>query len=248
MPSSCRHLSGRVLLTTAIVLLFTVSCSFLLNDPVQATLLDLNNKIAFASDQDGGNRTCQTTLTSYIIAYNTTTLTETTYRTSTTLMPVTSTTFVPKTTTATKTQLFTSTEKSVITTLSTVTLTSTSFANVTNTQIVTTSAAQTTIRTTETATETSTTYTNVLTTSTLTELTTLISSAQVTQTIDVFSNPVGEVATVFLALAALATILVPRIRSRRFTGKVCPQCGYSNPPYAHSFCIKCGNPLKASKT
>jgi len=247
LPSSCRHLSGRVLLTTAIVLLFTVSSSFLLNDPVQATLLDLNNKPAF-SDQDAGNCTCQTTLTSYITAYNSTTLTETTYLTSTTLVPVTSTTFVPKTTTVTKTQLFTSTQKSVITTLSTVTFTSTSFENVTNTQIVTTSAAETTIRTTETATETSTTYTNVLTTSTLTELTTLISSASVTQTIAIFANPVGEAVTAFLAVAAVATILVPRIRSRRFTGKVCPQCGYSNPPYAHSFCIKCGSPLKAPKT
>jgi ribosomal protein L40E len=247
LPSPCRNQLGRVLLTTAIVLLFTVSSSFLLNDPVQATFLDLNNELAF-SDQDAGNCTCQTTLTSYIIAYNTTTLTETTYLTSTTLISVTSTTFVPRTTTVTRTQLFTSTEKSVITSLSTVTLTSTSLANVTNTQIVTASTAQTTIRTTETATETSTTYTNVLATSTLTEVTTLISSASVTQTIAIFANPVGEVATAFLALAALAMILVPRIRSRRFISKVCPQCGYSNPPYAHSFCTKCGNPLKAPKT
>lgn len=178
----------------------------------------------------------------------TTTQTVTVYATSTTVMSVYSTTLIPTTSTVTETQVLTTTQKSVITTLSTATLTSTAFTNVTNTQTVTASAAQTTMRTTETTTETSTTYTNVLSTSTLTELTTLTSSAQVTQTITIFASPVGEMATAFLVLAAVAMILVPRIRARRFTSKVCPQCGYSNPPYARSFCIKCGNPLEAPKT
>jgi len=145
-------------------------------------------------------------------------------------------TTVPVTTTVTKTQALTTT----------LTLTSTAFTNVTNTQTVTTSAAQTTIRTTETATETSTSYTHVLSTSTLTELTTFTSS--VTQTITIFANPVAEAAIALLVLAALATLLVPRIRARRFTSKVCPRCGYGNPPYAQSFCVKCGNPLEALKT
>jgi ribosomal protein L40E len=104
------------------------------------------------------------------------------------------------------------------------------------------------MHTTETATETSTTYTHVLSTTTLTETTTWTSSAQVTQTITILANPFAEAATALLVLAAVATLLVPRIRARRLTSKVCPQCGYNNPPYAHSFCIKCGNSLEAPKT
>jgi ribosomal protein L40E len=178
----------------------------------------------------------------------TSTQTVTVYATSTTVIPVYLTTLIPTTTTVTQTQVLTTTQKSVITTISTATLTSTAFTNVTNTQTVTTSAAQTTMRTTETATETSTSYTMVLSTTISTAVTTLTSSVQVTQTITILANPVGEVATSFLILTALATLLVPRIRARRLTSKVCPQCGYSNPPYAHSFCIKCGNPLEAPKT
>jgi ribosomal protein L40E len=178
----------------------------------------------------------------------TSTQTVTVTATSTTVIPVYSTTLIPTTTTVTKTQVLTTTQKSVITTLTTATLTTTAFTNVTNTQTVTTSAAQTTMRTTETATETSTSYTMVLSTTISTAVTTLTSSVQVTQTITILANPVGEVATGFLILTALATLLVPRIRARRLTSKVCPQCGYSNPPYAHSFCIKCGNPLEAPKT
>ena len=178
----------------------------------------------------------------------TATQTVTVYATSTTVIPVYSTTLIPKTTAVTKTQTLTTTQKSVITTLSTATLTSIALINITNTRNVTITAAQTTMHTTETATITSTTYTHVLFTTTLTELTTWISSAQVTQTITILANPVAEAATALLVVAAVVALLVPRIRARRLISKVCPQCGYGNPPYAHSFCIKCGNPLQAPKT
>jgi ribosomal protein L40E len=178
----------------------------------------------------------------------TSTQTVTVTATSTTVIPVYSTTLIPTTTTVTKTQVLTTTQKSVITTLTTATLTTTAFTNVTNTQTVTTSTAQTTMHTTETTTETSTSYTMVLSTTISTAVTTLTSSVQVTQTITILANPVAEAAITLLVLAAVATLLVPRIRARRLTSKVCPQCGYGNPPYAHSFCIKCGNPLEAPKT
>jgi len=47
-----------------------------------------------------------------------------------------------------------------------------------------------------------------------------------------------------LASASLVTILRLRFRATR-RARVCASCGFTNPPYARAFCVKCGNPLEA---
>ena len=48
-----------------------------------------------------------------------------------------------------------------------------------------------------------------------------------------------------LCLAALVIMFIRRTRAVRPSMRVCGHCGFTNPPYARSFCIKCGNPLEA---
>jgi ribosomal protein L40E len=149
---------------------------------------------------------------------------------------LTSFTTVYNTTTLTQTTYLTSTSVILVGSTTTVskkfTTSVTAFTNTTNT-----------VLTTQTTTETSTTYTTTVLSRTIS--TTMSTTS--TNTITIVDWSV-EVLIASLALAFLAILLVPRVRTRRLTGKVCPQCGYSNPPYARSFCIRCGSPLESPKT
>jgi len=62
-------------------------------------------------------------------------------------------------------------------------------------------------------------------------------------------SDVGPVVAIILLtaffVAALAIIFARRSRATRPSARACPHCGFTNPPYARSFCVKCGSPLEA---
>jgi hypothetical protein len=84
----------------------------------------------------------------------------------------------------------------------------------------------------------------------LTTITTRTYSAAttVTQATTVLANLWGELGVGLLALGALATMLVPRIRSFRASPVVCRHCGFMNPRFAKSFCVRCGEALETRKS
>jgi hypothetical protein len=62
---------------------------------------------------------------------------------------------------------------------------------------------------------------------------------------------VESVLVVVLSVAALIAIgisLLHRIHAVPPSPRICPHCGFSNPPYARAFCVKCGDPLEAPET
>jgi hypothetical protein len=86
----------------------------------------------------------------------------------------------------------------------------------------------------------------------------ITSTTRITTTTSVVTSPAAVtgpppdvrpvVAIILLALlfvAALAIIFARRSRVTRPSERVCPHCGFTNPPYARLFCIKCGKPLEA---
>jgi len=61
-------------------------------------------------------------------------------------------------------------------------------------------------------------------------------------------NPTPVILSIGVALfsiAALVIIFIRRTRAVRPSMRVCGHCGFSNPPYARAFCMKCGKPLEA---
>jgi len=65
-----------------------------------------------------------------------------------------------------------------------------------------------------------------------------------TQSTQLLGNIWGESLALVLAVAALASFAVPKLRSGRPKGVVCSKCGNRNPPYGGDFCVKCGHSLK----
>ncbi len=64
-----------------------------------------------------------------------------------------------------------------------------------------------------------------------------------TQTISLLGNIWGESLAVVLLLGAIASFIIPRVHSPTPRGLICRECGFRNPPFARSFCAKCGHPL-----
>jgi ribosomal protein L40E len=65
-----------------------------------------------------------------------------------------------------------------------------------------------------------------------------------TQTTSLLGNIWGVSLALVLLLGAVASFIVPRLFSVRPRGLVCSECGYRNPPFARSFCGKCGHSLR----
>jgi hypothetical protein len=94
-------------------------------------------------------------------------------------------------------------------------------------------------------------YTTTTTQSATSTITSGATSTSLTSTVftssyfTILANQEGEVATLLLVAVALASLFLPRLRAMKMRGpRLCPQCGFENPPYGGSFCVRCGNKLK----
>jgi len=69
-----------------------------------------------------------------------------------------------------------------------------------------------------------------------------------TENTTILASAWGIVFVAALALVSTGSIVVSRILAYRNRGKVleCEKCGFSNPPFARSYCIRCGNALSRS--
>jgi hypothetical protein len=144
-----------------------------------------------------------------------------------------------------------STSISSLTQLTTIFSTNTILTTITMPATVYTTATEIvnkTVQETQTATQTSVTsvtssYTTTLS-GTLTQTITYSITTVSTQTTPLLGNIWGVSLALVLLLGAVASFIVPRLLSVRPRGLVCSECGYRNPPFARSFCSKCGQPLQ----
>ena len=144
-----------------------------------------------------------------------------------------------------------STITSSITRVTTVYSTNTSMTTITNSTTLYTTTTQTstaTAQTVQTVTQLSTTtttssYTTIVS-STIAQTVSFVVTESSTQTSTLLGNSSGESLALVLLVAAVVSFAIPRLYSGRPRGLVCSQCGYRNPPFAHSFCVKCGQALK----
>jgi len=67
-----------------------------------------------------------------------------------------------------------------------------------------------------------------------------------TQTTQIFGSIWGESLVLVVLAGAIASYIVSKAHSRRPRGIVCSDCGNLNPPFAGTFCVKCGHSLKES--
>jgi len=67
-----------------------------------------------------------------------------------------------------------------------------------------------------------------------------------TETTQILGSIWGESMVLVVLAGAIASYLVPKAHSRRPRGIVCSNCGNLNPPFARTFCGKCGNSLRES--
>ena len=131
-------------------------------------------------------------------------------------------------------------------------ITSSSSSSTTTTAVQTT--ASSTSKTTSNLSTQASTITEIVTSSTTTVITETKSSTITTEnppTTELLSfGPVPlPVAIVVLvssiaALIALTVFRVRRMRATRPIPRICPDCGFTNPPYTRAFCVKCGSPLE----
>jgi len=144
-----------------------------------------------------------------------------------------------------------STYTSISTELTTVFLSTTVLTTITSPATVFTTTTETlnsTVQGTQTLTQTSVTdvtssYTTILS-GTLTEFITSTTTEVSTQTTILLGNIWGESIALVLLLCAIASFIVPKMGSVRPSGSTCSECGYRNPPFAKSFCVKCGHSLE----
>jgi hypothetical protein len=140
---------------------------------------------------------------------------------------------------------------SVVTQATTVYSTGTLTSTLTSPAIVyttTTATLNSTVSGTQVVTQTSgtmitVTYTTLLSRTVTQTVTSVVSQAS-TQTTQLLGNIGGELLALVLVVAASTAVIVPRVRSPRPKGLTCKQCGYRNPPFVTSFCVKCGHSLK----
>jgi len=83
-------------------------------------------------------------------------------------------------------------------------------------------------------------------TTTISTTSTIVEAA--TENVTVLANPGGIIFVAALALVTTLSVAVPRILAYRDRGNVlkCGKCGFSNPPFVRSFCIRCGSALTKS--
>jgi len=131
-----------------------------------------------------------------------------------------------------------------ITTPITVTTTSTQYSNITNI------SRSTSTEGTQTATVYSTTTTTINsgTTAYAGETTTSIMTTTLVAPTQMLGNQLGELLVGLAGVAAIASILVPKILAATRRGLVCKKCGYRNPPFVRSFCTGCGEALGSDKS
>jgi ribosomal protein L40E len=67
-----------------------------------------------------------------------------------------------------------------------------------------------------------------------------------TQTTQMLGNIWGESLALVVLVGAIASFIVPKARPRTPKGVVCRNCGTVNPPFAATFCVKCGHSLKGT--
>jgi ribosomal protein L40E len=94
-----------------------------------------------------------------------------------------------------------------------------------------------------------TTVTSTYTTSvsgTVTETSSITLTTVSTQTTQILGSIWGESLVLVVLAGAIASFIVPKVHSRRPRGIVCSNCGNLNPPFARTFCVKCGHSLKES--
>jgi carbohydrate-binding DOMON domain-containing protein len=144
-----------------------------------------------------------------------------------------------------------STQTSTVTQLTSVYSTNTITTTLTSPTIfykTTTETLNSTVQGTQVVTQTSlTTITSSYTTmvnGTLTQTITSVITEASTQTTQLLGNVWGESLAIVLVVAAGLSFAVRRLRLTRPRGLVCSECGYRNPPFATSFCVKCGHSLK----
>jgi len=144
-----------------------------------------------------------------------------------------------------------STYTSSSTEVTTVFLSTTILTTITSPALVSTTTTETlssTVQGTQTITQTSVTevtssYTTILS-GTLTEFITSTTTEVSTQTTVLLGNIWVKSLALVLLLCAIASFIVPRVVSVRPSGSICGECGYRNPPFAKSFCVKCGHSLE----
>jgi hypothetical protein len=70
-----------------------------------------------------------------------------------------------------------------------------------------------------------------------------------TENATILASTWGGIFVAALALLSAFSIVVPRILTYLERGHSvrCEKCGFSNPPFARSFCIKCGSALSELK-
>lgn len=67
-----------------------------------------------------------------------------------------------------------------------------------------------------------------------------------TQSTQMLGNIWGESLAFVLVVGAILSFIVPKVHSKPPKGIVCRKCGNLNPPFARTFCVKCGQSLKDS--
>jgi hypothetical protein len=152
---------------------------------------------------------------------------------------------------AQSTAIVTVTSTSVFTSLSTTTTTSSTLL----TQYTTATSSALSWQTMQGATLTQYfTHTLVMSNTAETSMTTMTSTTSTivnteTDNATVLANTWGEIFIGALALVTAVSVAAPRILTYRDRGHAlnCEKCGFSNPPFVTSFCIRCGSPLAKSK-
>lgn len=126
---------------------------------------------------------------------------------------------------------------------------STTATSSTSNLIATTSTTSTlitsqTVTSTEAVPSTMTTTVQKTSSATSTRVETTTQVTQATAMLVLLANPLAEATLSFLTLGAVASIVIFLTRTQRKRSSVCRQCGFTNPQFVESFCVKCGKPLK----
>ena len=146
--------------------------------------------------------------------------------------------------TSTPTFTVSTTTSMLVTTQITMTTTSTQYSNITNI------FKSTSTEGTQTATVYSTTTTTISSATTAFAAQTTVSTMTRTSiaSLQILGNQLGELLVGLSVVAAIASILVPKILAATRSGLVCKKCGYRNPPFVRSFCTGCGEALRSKST
>ena len=132
-----------------------------------------------------------------------------------------------------------------IITVTTAAITTTAYFSTTSQTITTTITSFSTLFVTETGAIATT--STMISSTTITTIPSTTTTALSTNTVHIskIEHPVLELVLAII-LALCLGVLLRRVKPRR--RRVCSKCGFSNPPNATSFCVKCGKPLKKRRS